>query len=89
MPQTPEACLTQAHAHQKAGRIPLAIALYESLLQQKISLSPADHNNLATLFERVGNQNKALKHYSAAVHAAPDFAIAHYNIGTSCSKGDI
>jgi predicted TPR repeat methyltransferase len=81
MPQTADACFTEAHEHQKAGRITQAIALYESLLQQKISLTPADHNNLAALYERVGNQNQALVHYSKAVHAAPDFAIAHYNLG--------
>ncbi|MDF1684089.1 MAG: tetratricopeptide repeat protein [Legionellaceae bacterium] len=81
MIQTSEACLTKAHEHQKSSRIPEAIAAYESLLQQKISLSPADHNNLATLYERMGNPNKALTHYAAAVHAAPDFAIAHYNLG--------
>tara|TARA_R110002126_G_C10490321_1_gene503692 strand:- start:28262 stop:29770 length:1509 start_codon:yes stop_codon:yes gene_type:complete len=81
MTQMPEVCLTAAHEHQKSARIPEAIAAYESLLQQKTSLSPADHNNLATLYERMGNPNQALKHYALAVHAAPDFAIAHYNLG--------
>ena len=81
MPQTLEANFTQLSEHQKAGRIPEAIALYEALLQQKTKLPPPAHNNLATLYERVGNQNKALMHYSAAVHAAPDFAVAHYNLG--------
>lgn len=79
--QTPEACFAKAHEHQKAGRIPEAIALYESLLQQKIPMTPADHNNLATLFERMGHEKKALEHYAAAVHAAPDFTLAHYNLG--------
>jgi len=70
-----------AHEHQKSGRISEAIAVYESLLQQKTVLSPADHNNLATLYERMGNPNQALEHYAKALHAAPDFLVAHYNLG--------
>lgn len=71
----------QAHEHQKGGRFAEAIAVYESLLQKNNSLSPADHNNLATLYERVGKQNQALEHYANAVHQAPDFWVAHYNLG--------
>jgi len=81
MPQALETCFTQAREHQQAGRISKAITLYETLLQQDISLPPEDHNNLATLYERIGNQNKALSHYCSAVHAAPDLTVAHYNLG--------
>lgn len=70
-----------AHEHQKSGRFAEAIAVYESLLQQKTVLSAVDHHNLATLYERVGKQNLALEHYAKAVHQAPDFLIAHYNLG--------
>ena len=81
MPETLETQFNQLREHQKASRIPEAIALYESLLQQKTKLPPEAHNNLASLYERAGNHSKALTHYSAAVHAAPDFAMAHYNLG--------
>lgn len=81
MPQTLEVSFNQLRDHQKAGQFSEAIALYELLLQQNKPLPPEAHNNLATLYERVGNQDKALTHYAAAVHAAPDFTVAHYNLG--------
>ncbi len=55
-------------------------------LQQALALKalPAVHNELGMLHRRAGRFAEARQAYEAALAAAPDFALAHRNLGMLC-----
>ncbi|MFH2063794.1 MAG: tetratricopeptide repeat protein [Pseudomonadota bacterium] len=74
-----------AHAFQEKGMFPEALAEYQKALQ----LNPHDttlHNNIATLFDKLKEEEMALYHYRTAVGLNPNFSTSRHNLGALLFK---
>jgi len=77
-----------------AGRLPEALAEWETAIQLDPSYAPRlkqgmaeAHNNLGVgLAGAPGSLPEAISHFEAAVRLAPDYADAHYNLGLALSN---
>ena len=73
--------LKQALGAHQAGDLTQAEQLYQQVLAQHPDNAQV-HNNLATLYVKKGEYQKALHAYRNAVHNAPDYLDAHFNLGS-------
>lgn len=65
---------------QKSGRIALAAAEYEDVIQLKPDSYTA-HNNLGVAKQKQGKLTEAADHYRQSLRLKPDFAEAHNSLG--------
>ena len=79
-PREPQARFIKGVALMDEGRTDDAIALYRTLVAEFPEL-PEPHNNLAVLYARKGEYALARSELERAIEAAPDYAIAHENLG--------
>lgn len=69
--------------YRRAGQLDLAVAHYRQALSQPIppALAVGAWINLGSLCKSQQRFSEALTCFQSAVSAAPDFALAHYNLG--------
>ena len=79
-PREPQARFLMAVADTEEGRTDAAIAAFESLTRDYPEL-PEPWNNLAALYVGRGDYDGARVALQTAVAAAPDWAVAHENLG--------
>lgn len=79
-PREPQARFLMAVADTEEGRTDAAIAAFESLTRDYPEL-PEPWNNLAALYLGRGDYDGARVALQTAVAAAPDWAVAHENLG--------
>jgi len=79
-PSEPQARFLMAVADTEEGRTDAAIAAFESLTRDYPEL-PEPWNNLAALYVGRGDYDGARLALQTAVAAAPDWAVAHENLG--------
>jgi len=71
----------------ETGRVPEAVAEYNTALQLKPSMTEA-HNNLGFALEQSGRTSEAIEHYELALKFDPHFALAHANLANAlCRAG--
>jgi len=79
-PREPQARFLKGVALADSGRTDDAIAVYMGLVADFPEL-PEVRNNLAVLYGQKGNYEGARDELTAAILAAPDYAIAYENLG--------
>ena len=79
-PREPQARFLKGVALADSGKTDDAILLYMGLVADFPEL-PEVRNNLAVLYAQKGNYEGALDELTAAILAAPDYAIAYENLG--------
>jgi Flp pilus assembly protein TadD len=79
-PREPQARFLKGIALTDEGRTDDAIALFRALLADFPEL-PEPRNNLAVLYARKGEYALARDELERAVQTAPDYAVAHENLG--------
>jgi tetratricopeptide (TPR) repeat protein len=72
--------LDTALQHQRAGRLPQAIQIYEQILLAHPN-HPVALNRMGVVTFRSGNRDGGIKLVQQAISVAPDFAKAHNNLG--------
>jgi Flp pilus assembly protein TadD len=70
----------KALAHQRAGRLAKALALYRQLLLFKPDL-PDVHNNMGAALAGLGKSEEAAAAYCRAIEITPSDAVPHANLG--------
>lgn len=77
-----EILFAKARQAQERKQLNEALAIYQIILKEAPDhLHAQAHNNIARLYALQNNYQQALIHYRDAIHAQPDFLIAHYNLG--------
>ena len=71
---------------QIPGRLPEAMAHYESALQTRPDFAEAHFNLANALAKTPGRQREAIVHYEAALRGKPDYPEAHNNLGETLAK---
>ena len=79
-PREPQARFLKGIALTDQGRADDAIALFRALLAEFPEL-PEPRNNLAVLYAQKGEYALARDELERAVQTAPDYAVAHENLG--------
>ena len=79
-PREPQARFLKGIALSDQGRTDDAIALFRALLADFPEL-PEPRNNLAVLYAQKGEYALARDELERAVQTAPDYAVAHENLG--------
>jgi Flp pilus assembly protein TadD len=79
-PREPQARFMKGLVLTDEGKTDEAIALFRALLTDYPEL-PEPRNNLAVLYARKGEYAQARDELERAVQAAPDYAVAHENLG--------
>jgi len=80
-PRNPLAQYLLANAYLRQERFPDA----RDVLQRLVSAQPTNRVarfDLANLYHQLGDDVQAIRHYQEIIKQAPDFARAHYNLGT-------
>ena len=71
---------------QIPGRLPEAMAHYESALQTRPDFAEAHFNLANALAETPEHRPEAIVHYEAALRGKPDYPEAHNNLGETLAK---
>src|SRR4029078_13138969 len=79
-PREPQARFLKGIALADEGRTDDAIALFRALLADFPEL-PEPRNNLAVLYAQKGEYAQARDALERAIQVAPDYAVAHENLG--------
>ncbi|HEY3554835.1 MAG TPA: tetratricopeptide repeat protein, partial [Casimicrobiaceae bacterium] len=79
-PREPQARFVKGLVLTDEGKTDDAIALFRALLADYPEL-PEPRNNLAVLYAKKGEYALAREELERAVQAAPDYAVAHENLG--------
>ena len=79
-PREPQARFMKGLALADEGRTDDAMAVFQALLSEYPEL-PEPRNNVAVLYAKKGEYAKARDELERAVQAAPDYAVAHENLG--------
>jgi len=79
-PREPQARFLKGVAQTEQGQSAAAIATFRGLVEDYPEL-PEPYNNLAVLYAQKGDYDNARSVLETAVRAAPDWAVAHENLG--------
>lgn len=79
-PKNPQARFLKGVVQTDEGGVDAAIATFQALNEDYPEL-PEPYNNLAVIWARKGDYEKARKALELALAARPDYAIAHENLG--------
>ena len=79
-PREPQARFLKGVAQTEQGQSAAAIATFRGLVEDYPEL-PEPYNNLAVLYAQKGDYENARVVLETAVRAAPDWAVAHENLG--------
>jgi tetratricopeptide (TPR) repeat protein len=79
-PREPQARFMKGLALADEGRTDDAMAVFQAILSEYPEL-PEPRNNLAVLYAKKGEYARARDELERAVQAAPDYAVAHANLG--------
>jgi Flp pilus assembly protein TadD len=79
-PREPQARFMKGIALSDQGKVDEAIAVFRTVLAEFPEL-PEPRNNLAVLYAQKGEYALARDELERAVQAAPDYAVAHENLG--------
>jgi len=79
-PREPQARFLKGVAQTEQGQSAAAIATFRGLVEDYPEL-PEPYNNLAVLYAQKGDYDTARSVLETAVRAAPDWAVAHENLG--------
>ena len=79
-PREPQARFLKGVVDTEQGRTDAAIAVFRSLIEDYPEL-PEPYNNLAVLYAQKGDFNSARLALETAIRTAPDWAVAHENLG--------
>jgi tetratricopeptide (TPR) repeat protein len=79
-PREPQARFLKGVTETEQGRTDAAIAVFRALIEDYPEL-PEPYNNLAVLYAQRGNYDGARLALETAVRTAPNWAVAHENLG--------
>jgi len=79
-PREPQARFLKGVLETAQGKDDVAIATFRALTEDYPEI-PEPYNNLAVLYAKKGDYNGARLALETALAAAPDFAVAHENLG--------
>ena len=79
-PREPQARFLKGVAQTEQGQAVAAIATFRGLVEDYPEL-PEPYNNLAVLYAKQGDYENARVVLETAIRAAPDWAVAHENLG--------
>ncbi len=79
-PREPQARFLKGVAETELGRTDAAIAVFRALIEDYPEL-PEPYNNLAVLHAQRGEYDSARLALETAIRTAPDWAVAHENLG--------
>jgi Flp pilus assembly protein TadD len=79
-PREPQARFLKGVAQTEQGQSAAAIATFRGLVEDYPEL-PEPYNNLAVLYAQKGDYENARVVLETAIRAAPDWAVAHENLG--------
>ena len=79
-PDDPDALHDLGKAHTQDGDHAAAARLIERAIELDSGDDPLKHNNLGTVFRRLGKLTESEASYRRALRIAPDYAYAHYHL---------